>query len=254
VALVLRSALGAGPLAGVEVASLVGAALAVGLVKNGYQPLVLLALVIPPARLRGVVRWLGFAAGLLLAVSVPAALWLLAVSDAAPGPASPGADPAAQLRHVLADPTGFLAVVFSTTWSQLGLWGRSFVGLLGTATTWLPAPLYAAWVVSLPGVAIADGPLPAALGTTQRALLGLSFVGCALAVLATAYIGWNQPGASQILGVQGRYFVPAAPALLLALPALARPIPEAVRAGILFFAATSALVTLAAVVERYYVF
>jgi uncharacterized membrane protein len=252
VAVAMRAALASGRLASSELAGLLAAAVALGLVKSGVQPLAAAALAIPAARCGGAGRWLALLAGIGLAVAVPLGLWLVALEAAGSPPLTEGADPAAQLRHVLADPFGLLRVLASTTAIEIGLWWRSFVGVFGPATTWLPAPFYPAWAVVLVGVAFADGPQPAVLGWARRAALAFGFAVAALAVLVTAYLGWNPVGATHVLGVQGRYFLPFAPALLLALPSRDRPLPAPWRLAVLAFAAATGLAAILAILTRYY--
>jgi uncharacterized membrane protein len=254
VALAMRAALATGPLSASEVAGLVAASVALGLVKSGVQPLAAAALAIPASRCGGFGRWLALMAAVGLAVALPLGAWLVALQAAGSAPLTEGADPAAQLRHVLADPLGFLRVLASTTAIELGLWWRSFVGMFGPATTWLPGVFYLAWAVALPVVAVADGPSPPALDGPRRAALGLAFAVGALAVLATAYLGWNPVGASHVLGVQGRYFIPLAPALLLALPSRASELPGAGPVAAIVLAAATAVAALVAIASRYYAF
>jgi hypothetical protein len=252
-AVVLRSAFGRSePIGRGELGGLLGAALGLGLAKAGYQPLVLSALAIPPARCGGRGRWLALATGVALAASVPAAGWLAAMQLVAPPPPAPGADPAAQLHYLLAHPTAFAVAVARTVRLDASAWARTFVGVLGPLTVALPASIYWGWAVAGAAVLAADGPSPEGLSQGRRWLLAAAFAGCAGLVLVSAYLGWNPVGAGHVRGVQGRYFLPAAPALVAALPARRAVLPADGRLAVLVFAAASGLAAVVAVVGRYY--
>jgi uncharacterized membrane protein len=249
----MRAAFGGShPLPRRELAALVGAALAVGLGKSGTQPLAALVLAIPPARVGGGARLAALAAAVALAMVVPAAAWLAVVQAAAPPPVGPDVDPAAQLRHVLADPLGFVRVLGASFAKNAGVWAVSFLGVLGPFTVSLPAGVYAAWAGALALVTAADGPQPATLGAGRRGLLVAVFVACLLGSLTIAYLAWNPVGAPHVIGVQGRYFLPIAPALFLALPSRASRLPSWGVAALLGVVTVSGVAALAGVLARYY--
>lgn len=239
------------PLGRRELVALLGAALLLGAAKGGYWPLAALVLAIPPARVGGPGRLVALAIAAAAAVLLPTVLWLAAAGGVAP-PGVAGTDPAAQLRHVLADPLGFARVVASTAAIETPAWAVSFVGVLGPLTVPLPTAAHLAWSAALAIVLVLDGPAPPALTPARRALFAAAFAACALLAIALAYVGWNPVGASHVLGVQGRYFLPAAPALALALPARARPLPAAAAALSAAGVAACGILAVAAVVARYY--
>ena len=236
---------GAGALRAGDVARLLAAALALGLVKPGYAPLALACLALP---LRAGPR-LALAAGALTAAALPTLGWA-AIASAAEMPAVvPGADLAGQLRTRSRHPLDFLAAVASTTVALLPAWLEGLVGNLGHFDVEIPA---AATGLGLAAVAASASLERSPLRLPERLLLPIAFVAGALAVLAMAYLGWTPVGADTILGVQGRYFLPMLPFLFAALPA----VPPAARRG-LRAAVVSALVAVLAIsatamVQAYY--
>lgn len=253
VALVARSAFGReGPLARGEVCALLASALLLSLTKIGSQPLAALVLLIPAERSGGRAGQLALAASVVAAACVPSAIWLAVVRAAAPPPASPGADPAAQLQGILADPLAYLGVLATTTATQTLEWYRTFVGVLGPLAVSLPGAIYAAYAGAFALAAIGDGPPPAALTAGRRALCLAVFGACIAATLTLGYLGWNQVGAPLIRGVQGRYFIPAAPVLFLALPSARRELAPAARHALLAVAAAGGVAGIAAVLARYW--
>ena len=112
----------AGALRGADVARLLAAALALGLVKPGYAPLALACLALP---LRAGTR-LTLAAGALAAAVVPALGWAAIASAAAAPPVVSGADLAGQLRYSLAHPLAFLAAAANTVAALVRRWSRAW--------------------------------------------------------------------------------------------------------------------------------
>lgn len=168
-------------------------------------------------------------------------------------------DPAGQVRWVLAHPGNMVTIAWRTM--HLETWGliQQFIGRLGWLDTPLP-PGYlwlAGWLLIVALLLAASGPrvLP-----PRRAwgLLGLVVLAMAISTVllfAVQYLTWDVVGAPIIDGVEGRYFIPLALALGVALPGLL-PLSYRLRTGLLVVvAATPALgivMTMHAVIIRYY--
>jgi hypothetical protein len=236
---------GAGALGGAGVARLLAAALALGLVKPGYAPLALAALALP---LRAGPR-VALTAGALAAAAIPT-LWWAAVASAAEVPVLvPGADLAGQLRHVLGHPLAFLAAAAGTTAALLPAWLEGMVGNLGHFDVEIPAAATALGLAAVAASATLErSPLP----RSGRLLLPATFLVCALAVLAMAYLGWTPVGSDRIQGVQGRYFLPILPFALAALPAVPPATRRALRAAVVAALVAVLAISAAAMVQAYY--
>jgi hypothetical protein len=147
-------------------------------------------------------------------------------------------DPVWKLRYMLVEPLLFPRLLLSLfTDYGFQLW-QQFIGVLG----WLDAPL-AGWTYPVLTALLAAsfvGPLGADRATGRRIALAcaLTVAGYCFAVVFIWFLVWTAINATQIDGVQGRYFVPALPALALGTAALVRHgLPEAVRAAIALAAA-----------------
>jgi hypothetical protein len=226
------AARGGAPRTAADLLRLLAAALALGLVKPGYAPLALVAAGLPGTpRAR-----LGLGAAALAAAFVPTLAWAL-VARAAREPAMvPGADVAAQLRFVLADPLAFLAAAAGTAAALWAKWLEGMVGNLGHFDVEIPR-----WATAL-GLAAVAASASLDRGALARGLRGLALVAFAatsLTLLGMAYLGWTPVGAPSIPGVQGRYFLLMLPFALVALPRIPR-VPE--RALALAVTASLALV------------
>jgi uncharacterized membrane protein len=166
-------------------------------------------------------------------------------------PTHPGASVVEQCRFLaghVADLPGLLA----RTWQQNHtFYWFSFVGILGWLDTFLPRWFYLA--VPLPlGLAF----LSASSRRGRRPAVALAAV--LLGVAATfviEYLTWSPVGNPVIEGVQGRYLLPFAPVLALAVPACPaigrRIVPWAVAAVLALMLVVPA-VTLRTLMLRYY--
>jgi uncharacterized membrane protein len=131
-------------------------------------------------------------------------------------------DPVWKLRYMLVEPLLFPRLLLSLfTDYGFQLW-QQLIGVLG----WLDAPL-AGWiypVLTVLLVASFVGPLGADRATGRRIALSctLAVTGYCFAVVFIFFLVWTAIDATQIDGVQGRYFVPALPAVALATAALVR--------------------------------
>jgi uncharacterized membrane protein len=234
--------------------ALVGGGALLGFAKPAYWLLPALALGIPrerfaSARQRALV--VGGSAAAALALPV---LWLLVVRAASPPSLAPQLEPdsQAQLLQILQHPLRFVAVLVATVVRFTPIYLETLVGWLGPLEVHLPALLYVAWPLALAAAALTDPEGPEGPSSAARLGLAALFLASAALVLATAYLFWNRVGAPLILGVQGRYFLPVAPLLLLALPAPWRRAQAALGFWVPALAAGGLAVSLVAVLRNYY--
>lgn len=218
----LRVASAAGPPGRREVAEAVALSAALALCKPPYA-LVTLAYLAPLVR-RGRAA-LPLAAAPLVAVAVMAA-WsrhAAGVFVSLRPIVDPERDirPAAQVREVLGDPLGFAAVVVGTTGRHVGEWARQVVGQLGRLAPAIPAWVTWVWwamaVLAAVSAPAAGNPHGRPARGVAALVLGVATI-TALAVIGAVYVYANAVGATDIDGVQGRYFLP-----LLALAGAAAP-------------------------------
>ncbi len=256
-ALVDRARVGAG-----SALALIVVAVALALAKQSYFLLPLLFLLIPARRCGSWPRYalcfgLVFGAGVLLI-----ALWTAIVYDIytpsaaySPDPTQPIMvifDPPAQARVILADPLLLLNAVSRQVRHNLGLYAEQFIGVLGWLDTRLPRWLQMAYGGVLAGVALLDGNRHVTLSRLQRLTLAGVGIASAVLVLAIGYVMWNRVGAGDIWGIQGRYFLPIAPTLLLLLHNRWLRLNGWLKAALVVFCVASSLVTLDVLLDRYY--
>jgi uncharacterized membrane protein len=184
---------------------------------------------------------LPFAAALAIGLG-----WIVfgALPSQTPMRAEAGVAMAGQAKFLFWHPAWFPEVLLNTLWSNGVPHFKMFVGNLGWTDTALPPVYYplAAYTLGLACVLAFFG-----RGHRLSGRWGLMLVAtCVLAwagVYGILYLTWTTVGADAVDGVQGRYFLPSATLLAVALPAmgsaLARSAPPAVaRAGRHFSRAT----------------
>jgi hypothetical protein len=212
-----------------------------GLAKPGYALLALAPWIVPKARFpsaraRRVARLL--APGIALLATT---LWLAWVRMLDCPPALPFADPAAQARAALLDPLGFLGIAARSIERQGVVWVASLVGYLGWFNVKLPRLVYVLVPCSLLLASLTDG--RDGRGLDGRSRLWLAGLGLAsgLLLLLACYVWWTPPLSPVVRFVQGRYFLPIVPLLLLACPSLELPFGARYRGWLLVAAAAVAL-------------
>ncbi|MDJ0869356.1 MAG: DUF2142 domain-containing protein [Myxococcota bacterium] len=231
VALVLRA--GFGPEARVRHLELIGLcaiAAMLSLTKLGYWAVVASALVIPVDRFGTRRRQLAALTALAACAVLPSSLWWLHTQGSSLGVPTEGVDPRAQVLHVLSDPLGFLGLLAATLQALATVYLRTFVGVLGRLDVVLPLWALVAYGGGLLASAALDGPDPEGLTPVHRAFLLALFAGSIGLLFGVVYALWNPAGAYAIEGVQGRYFIPLAPLLLVAIPGRPVALTERTRA------------------------
>ncbi|RKH68604.1 DUF2142 domain-containing protein [Corallococcus aberystwythensis] len=240
-----------GPLGVKQLGLLLASAVFVALCKQAYLPLTLVFLLLPLTRLGTRGRY----ALALAAIVVVPALFQFAWSSTVRDIFRPS-EVVAQVAHVKAHPFQVLGVLVSDLWTRLPGFLHQAGGVLGWLDTPVPASALLGLAALLFGVMALDGDAGAPkVGWRVRVVaLGVAVAGV-LAIQAMLYLAWTAPGAQHVDGVQGRYLLPYAPLLVVALAppawaprALARFKPVLITG----FIVLTAVVTLTTVYQRYY--
>ncbi len=194
-----------------------------------YAPILLIGLVPAMAGGRDRLRTIALS-GLVALFALGVAIGWFALNSGLALTRLPDTDVHAQAAFLLGRPMAFPSIL----WASLQRYAMPYYfGMVG-AIGWLVVPLpTTAYMFALFGMILAvlirwpDEPvLPRLVGLWQSLLVvgGIALVGLAL------YLTWNTVGSPVILGVQGRYFLPLLPLLLLACHGLLRVPPDAERA------------------------
>jgi uncharacterized membrane protein len=236
--------------------AIAGLSLVVTLCKPAYGLLPVLVLLIPAAKFGSPRKFKKAAASLLALCWGTLAAWSAAVSALAV-PLQQGVSHSGQLRLILTQPLRFLNAVRNMISSHFFDHLREFVGRLGWLDVALPFALVILYILVLIFAALADKTGGISVRARPKAL-GLAVVlVSAAAIVTTIYIVWNPVGAGGIEGVQGRYFIPFGPLLLLLFyNQKISPLVEKIRvlrAALIAFSAFTLAFGLAALLSRFYI-
>ena len=217
-ACIARAAVSNSPILRREKIQLILLVVLVALCKQVYFLLALLLFLLPARRFAGPKDRLAFL-GVASAAALSAVVgWSAMIPHllAAPRPGV-DADAARQLGLVFADPVGFARLAGLEYAAHVGNYYRGFIGVLGWLDTFLPDLLHALYGVVLLVAALVDGSREFPITGPRRCLLVIMTLGIPVLIALVAYLAFTDVGDDRILGVQGRYFIPFAPVLLLAL-------------------------------------
>ena len=228
----------------------------VTLAKSAYVVLGLLVFLIPSERFGSRRRHIAFLA-IFFAVGFGAfAGWsTLANSVYVPFHPEQHTDIHEQLRLVLADPWRFVKIVTHAFIYRQEEYRHMFVGVLGWLDTHLPGWLLDAYALLLLAAAVCDGRSDLRLEQARRAIVCVTAAAGLFAVSLSLYCLWSAVGSPVLDSIQGRYFIPIAPVVLLVLynATLVGALKKRMKAAIVL---SSLVVTWAFVIhrlfERYY--
>ena len=192
-------------------------AIAFALTKLLYTPLLLLLLILPPARLGGTRRLLGVSAAVLALGVIGVATFVLLSWDELLKTINYRGDAAAAANLALLreHPATVLAIIATTTWNFSGrwLWQLADTNWQGIAP---PNWLFWVWFAALLAAFLAER-RPAGWPTPRQRLVALLAPVLAwIAIALGAFLFWTK-GQNAVAGLQGRYWIPLLPSLLLAL-------------------------------------
>ncbi len=227
-------------------------ATALGLCKPVYWALTALLFALPGPgfgrRRRHVAVLLAILGGSL----VPALAWYGLASEI--GSSNPVfADPDAQAALLRSDPMAVVWVLLESVRAEALRWLQQFVGVLGWLDTPLPVVVYRLVPLLLCGVALLEAAPPGGIRWWERSLLVVIPLACWGVILLFAFVSWTAPGDEVVRSFQGRYLIPVAPLLGMAMQRRrATGVPEWVARTAVVACAGSLLIALATLVARYY--
>jgi uncharacterized membrane protein len=195
-----------------DVATLTACSAALCLSKPVYVTLAFLVLLIPAARLPGGRR----GPALLLFAAVTAAAFGMGMATAGavdvPVRLDAPVDRDHQIESALAEPLR-VARIITEDYLRMGWrYVAQIVGQLGWLDANLPKPLLWGYAFLLGLLVLFDTRRTVAVSPGQRLLLALVALATLALVSASQYAAWTPYGADYVEGIQGRYFIPLAPA------------------------------------------
>ncbi len=198
-----------------------------------------------------------FGLAFILTSVLPVWVWSRVIASIfVPGRTDIPIDPIAQGHYMAAHPVGFLSLMANSIWVKADFIYRYFVGVLGWGDTLLPTWFYPVFGWGLLACVVAESSRVIDVRWSHRLFFAAAAAATVLMIYAAQYASWNSPGSQEVIdGIQGRYFLPVAPLVILGFPSLRKIRIPALAAPVLgtLLAATGAAVCLWAVIARFYI-
>ena len=224
--------------------------------KPVYLPLAGVALFVTIPKLGSLRGKAVFVVATVVCCLLPVWLWgRVALALFVPGKVDVPLDPVAQAHHIAEMPLAFLVLVGHTIRLQYLNNFQWMIGTLGWGDTPMPGWFYPAFGYGILGCLVLESDGAKGIGWRLRIVMVTAAVVSVLLIYTAQYGSWNPPGSrNPIEGIEGRYFLPLLPLVVLSFPAILARSPRvliAALAGIL--SVLCAALCLWAVVFRYYV-
>jgi uncharacterized membrane protein len=208
---VARLAWGEGPARRSDLVLVTASSAVLCAAKAVYVPLALLVFLIPAARFPIGRRW--------LFLSLHCMISLVGAAMGAAGNRAVGiirldaaVDAGRQIRHALLHPFGFFEVLFNDYLVHGRWYAAQFVGQLGWLDTKLPMVFLLTYLSVLLAMIVVDASPQIDVRPWQRWFTASLTLCTMVFISASQYATWTPFGADYIEGIQGRYFIPLAPA------------------------------------------
>jgi uncharacterized membrane protein len=158
----------------------------------------------------------------LLAMAAGASITFLAGRGAFRTRTDVRIDERAQLRLVVSHPLHYAAVTAGDFVHRGREYGEEIIGVLGWLDVRLPGAVMLFATIAVIAIALTSG--TRADARVRVAALAILAV-CVLAISFSLYLTWSAVGAGEVAGIQGRYFLPLLPLLLIAIGIRPHPLP-----------------------------
>lgn len=198
--------------------ALVICSLLLGLAKPATVVLLPLLLILPLKRFASKKWMIVLVSGALLAILINFGWVALSVpnSNFSSGQSQ---NVSGNLGLIFSDLGGFIVTYLKDIASSLVPYYKDWIGAYGYWVGIVPSMVYIFFTLLLTTVALLEKPAEKLNRNIRFFMVGLFLVSCAL-VMSMFFVANYVPGATGILGRQGRYFIPFAPLLFVALSGL----------------------------------
>jgi len=206
--------------------SLVACSLLLGFAKPGAVVLLPLLLILPLKRFASKKWIVVLGVGALVAILFNFG-WTVVSIPNSNFSAGESQNVSGNLGLIFSDLGGFIVTYLKEIASSLLPYYKDWIAAYGYWVGIVPVPVYVFFTVLLAVVALLEKPSEKLNRNVRLFMAGLFLVSCAL-VMSMFFVANYVPGATGILGRQGRYFIPFAPLLFIALSGVVS-IPDAWR-------------------------
>ena len=119
------------------------------------------------------------------------------------------------MDEIFADPVGFMGILVNNLSGQKQEWFGGIVGRFGYSYSIMPNWFALFYGLLLIFAAFFDSKRQYSFSAYQKALIFVIGFGSFFAIIVGGYLAMSPVGANMIFGMQGRYFLPAVPIMLL---------------------------------------
>ena len=191
-------------------------AVIVSMCKLVYLPLIFLVLLIPTEKFKSRKTSYIYKVGMIL-ICTTIAISIFIFSMNFPGASREGSDSGIQFKNVLTNPIQYASTLLSSM-NQNGTW--YFETLFGSHLSWNEdIPLYFIVPYALCALttmsSVLDNSIKEKLNKKQKHTILYIILLSIVLIFSSMYIAWTRTESSLIEGVQGRYFLPLMPLILL---------------------------------------
>ena len=142
-----------------------------------------------------------------------------AIMRQATGSIVAGTDAGLQARHVAQDPIGFVQMAFKCLQGgQAEFLLHGAIGILGWSNVDLNPLAYTLGLSGFMLTCLAVSLQRSHLRWKARLAVAVVIFACVFMMILATYMTWNPVGASDVIGMQGRYFLPLLPLLVAVVP------------------------------------
>ena len=187
--------------------------------KAVYMPILLLMLLLPKTKFQNKKQHIGYKAGIVAMVLVVFAAYLLPMISSPEiyfDSRGSGESTGSQIGFILSNIPGYISMIVSVIWNQfyaqILTTSRGFLAYLGGPSTMM----YVVTLLFMVYIFVTDNDAKAKadhLKPLHKWAMGIIAYGIIALVYTIFYITFTETGASNIQGVQGRYFIPLFPLL-----------------------------------------
>ena len=191
-------------------------------VKYVYLPLILLVIIVPREKFGDVCKLLKF---LTIGLSSAFLFWIinliLTISNQTTQQSNIISNSSQQISFIIHNPFSFISILFNTIGQKCFEYFSGLIGKLGWVDTNFPMPFYFIFFYIILIVAIFEGSFAHKINFKMKLIIIVISITIISGIFAGLYIFWTSiplfggVGAAIIDGVQGRYFLPILPLVLL---------------------------------------